>query len=223
MSRAAGAGCGRANNGLDLNRGKPPVHTTLYRAAEMPPEGEDGGAKMMTAEGALEHPTPRAIFGLHVTSRLPTFNEQMRDDIHERVTTLSEAISRGSRAGCSFCSSASRQLVWPRKKPRPTIHRVLWRTIRVCGWACERWRMGQLNIWKRPLAQIEEWCLAPSPWQGKGAMQTVALHAAPVLPTHFKQRIRDLAQAAHLHGIHQHIEHIGVGDHGLLQALQHGG
>jgi amidohydrolase len=163
-------------------------------AEELPPEGEDGGAKMMIAEGALEHPTPKAIFGLHVTSRLPlgvigyrpgpvmasadnltitvhgrqthgampwfgidpivtaaqvvlglqtvvsrqvdltrepavvtigtikggvreniipdsvemrgtirSFDEEMRDDIHERVTTLSEAIARGSRAGCTVC------------------------------------------------------------------------------------------------------------------------
>lgn len=163
-------------------------------AEEMPPEGEDGGAKMMVAEGALERPTPKAIFGLHVTSRLPTgvvgyrpgptmassdtlkitvkgsqthgaapwmgvdpivtsaqvvlglqtvvsrtidlteepavvtlgsirggvrgniipeqvemagtirtFNEQMRDDIHERVTTLAEAVARGSRAHCQVC------------------------------------------------------------------------------------------------------------------------
>ncbi len=163
-------------------------------AEEMPPEGEDGGAKMMIAQGALENPVPRAIFGLHVTSRLPlnvmgvrsgptmassdklkititgrqthgaapwlgvdpivtaaqvvlglqtivsrglditrepavltigsirggnreniipdsvelrgtirSFDEAMRDDIHERVTTLAEAISRGSRAGCEVC------------------------------------------------------------------------------------------------------------------------
>ncbi len=163
-------------------------------AEEMPPEGEDGGAKMMIAEGALEKPTPKAIFGLHVTSRLPTgvvgyrpgptmassdklkitvhgrqthgaapwmgvdpivtaaqvilglqtvvsrtidlteepavvtigaikggvreniipdsvemrgtirtFNEEMRDDIHERVTTLAEFVSRGSRASCKVC------------------------------------------------------------------------------------------------------------------------
>lgn len=163
-------------------------------AEEMPPEGEDGGAKMMVAEGALEKPTPRAIFGLHVISHLNTgvlgyrpgptmassdklkitvlgrqthgavpwmgvdpivtaaqvvlglqtvvsrtidlteepavvtigairggvreniipdsvemrgtirtFNEAMRDDIHERVTTLAEAVSRGSRAGCKVC------------------------------------------------------------------------------------------------------------------------
>ena len=163
-------------------------------AEEMPPEGEDGGAKMMVAEGALENPVPQAIFGLHVTSRLPvgivgyrpgptmassdslkitvkgrqthgaapwmgvdpivtaaqvvlglqtvvsrtvdlteepavvtlgvirggvreniipdsvemrgtirTFNEVMRDEIHERVTTLAEAISRGNRAGCQVC------------------------------------------------------------------------------------------------------------------------
>ena len=38
-------------------------------AEEMPPAGEDGGAKMMVAEGALEKPVPQAIFGLHVSSR----------------------------------------------------------------------------------------------------------------------------------------------------------
>ncbi len=163
-------------------------------AEEMPPEGEDGGAKMMIAEGALENPVPQAIFGLHVTSRLPvgvvgyrpgptmassdslkitvngsqthgaapwmgvdpivtaaqvvlglqtvvsrtidlteepavvtigvikggvreniipdkvemrgtirTFSELMRDEIHELVTTLAEAVSRGNRAGCQVC------------------------------------------------------------------------------------------------------------------------
>jgi len=41
-------------------------------AEEMPPEGEDGGAKMMIAEGALQNPTPQAIFGAHVVARLPT-------------------------------------------------------------------------------------------------------------------------------------------------------
>ncbi len=40
-------------------------------AEEMPPEGEDGGAKMMVAEGAMDNPRPDAVFGLHVTSRLP--------------------------------------------------------------------------------------------------------------------------------------------------------
>jgi amidohydrolase len=163
-------------------------------AEEMPPDGEDGGAKMMIAEGALEKPVPGAIFGLHVTSRLnagmlgyrpgPTmassdrfrinvqgrqthgaapwlgvdpvvtsaqivvglqtivsrtldiarepavvtvamirgglreniipeevemrgtirsFDEDMREDIHERVTTLAEAVARGSRAHCRVC------------------------------------------------------------------------------------------------------------------------
>ena len=163
-------------------------------AEEMPPEGENGGAKMMVEEGAMDNPRPAAVFGLHVTSRLPvgvigyrpgpamassdtlkitvlgqqthgampwygvdpivtaaqvvlglqtvvsrqidltqepavvtigsikggvrgniipdsvemngtirSFDEGMRDDIHERVTTLAEAISRGSRAGCKVC------------------------------------------------------------------------------------------------------------------------
>jgi amidohydrolase len=173
-------------------RGK--VKFIFQPAEEMPPEGEDGGAKMMIAEGALQNPVPQAIFGLHVTSRLPVgligyrpgptmassdklkitvhgrqthgaapwlgvdpivtaaqvvlglqtivsrgldiarepavvtigairggvreniipdsvemrgtiraFDEGMRDDIHERVTTLAEAVARGSRAGCTVC------------------------------------------------------------------------------------------------------------------------
>ncbi len=35
-------------------------------AEEGPPTGENGGAKMMIDEGALENPKPSAIFGLHV-------------------------------------------------------------------------------------------------------------------------------------------------------------
>ena len=163
-------------------------------AEELPPEGEEGGAKLMIEQGAMDNPRPAAIFGLHVTSRLPlgvigyrpgptmasadnlkitihgsqthgampwfgvdpivtaaqvvlglqtvvsrqidltqepavvtigvikgglreniipdsvemrgtirSFDEAMRDDIHERVTYLAEAISRGSRAGCTVC------------------------------------------------------------------------------------------------------------------------
>ena len=163
-------------------------------AEEMPPQGEEGGARLMVKQGVLQNPVPDAIFGLHVTSRLPTgvvgyrpgatmassdrfsitvhgkqthgaapwlgvdpivtaaqvvlglqtivsrgvditrepavvtvgmikggvreniipdsvemrgtvrtFDEEMRDDIHERVTTLAEAIARGSRAGCKVC------------------------------------------------------------------------------------------------------------------------
>jgi len=41
-------------------------------AEELPPAGEEGGAKLMIAEGALENPAPGAIFGLHVTSHLHT-------------------------------------------------------------------------------------------------------------------------------------------------------
>ena len=41
-------------------------------AEEMPPEGEEGGARLMIKQGALENPAPDAIFGLHVTSMLPS-------------------------------------------------------------------------------------------------------------------------------------------------------
>jgi amidohydrolase len=163
-------------------------------AEELPPEGEDGGAKMMVEQGAMEDPRPAAVFGLHVVAMLPvgtlgyrpgptmaandtlkitvegrqthgampwggvdpivtaaqvvlglqtivsrevdlthepavvtigsikggvrgniipdsvhmegtirSFDEAMRDDIHERVTYLAQAIARGSRAGCKVC------------------------------------------------------------------------------------------------------------------------
>lgn len=165
-------------------------------AEELPPDGEDGGARLMIEQGALASPRPGAIFGLHVTSALPlgvvgyrpgpvmasadnfsitvhgrqthgampwrgvdpivtaaqvvlglqtlvsrevditrapavvtvgtikggqreniipdsvemrgtirTFDEPTRDALHERVTTLAEAISRGARAGCKVCIS----------------------------------------------------------------------------------------------------------------------
>lgn len=32
-----------------------------------------------------------------------TFDEEMRDDVHERVTYLAEAIARSARAGCTVC------------------------------------------------------------------------------------------------------------------------
>src|SRR5690606_29666767 len=40
-------------------------------AEEGPPPGEDGGAQMMIAEGALDDPRPEAIFGLHVVPGEP--------------------------------------------------------------------------------------------------------------------------------------------------------
>lgn len=39
-------------------------------AEEGPPAGEEGGAKLMVKEGALENPRPDAIFGLHVMPSL---------------------------------------------------------------------------------------------------------------------------------------------------------
>ena len=189
-------------------------------AEEMPPEGEDGGAEMMIREGALEKPVPQAIFGLHVTSQLPTgvlgvragptmassdrfhitvqgrqthgaapwmgvdpivtaaqvvlglqtvvsrnlnitqepavvtvgmirggvreniipdkvemrgtirsFNEDMRDDIHERMTTMAESIAKGSRAQC--CVRIQKNYPVTINDPaltaamRPTLQRVV--------------------------------------------------------------------------------------------------
>ena len=49
------------------------------------------------------------------------------------------------------------------------------------------------------------------------------LHIAPILPTHLEQRIRDLAQGADPHRIHQHGEHIIAITGRLPKPLQHGG
>jgi amidohydrolase len=46
------------------------VKLIFQPAEEMPPAGEEGGARLMIKEGALENPAPAAIFGLHVTSML---------------------------------------------------------------------------------------------------------------------------------------------------------
>src|SRR6266851_4927188 len=44
------------------------VKFVFQPAEETPPIGEDGGAKMMVAEGCLRNPDVGAIFGLHVAS-----------------------------------------------------------------------------------------------------------------------------------------------------------
>ena len=48
-----------------------------------------------------------------------TFNEDMRDDIHERFTTLAEAVSRNSRAGCKVCIEKN----YPGDHQRPCSYR----------------------------------------------------------------------------------------------------
>jgi amidohydrolase len=50
--------------------------------------------------GVRENIIPDSV---EMRGTIRTFNEAMRDDIHERVTTLAESISRGSRAGCTVC------------------------------------------------------------------------------------------------------------------------
>ncbi|MEO8100989.1 MAG: amidohydrolase [Betaproteobacteria bacterium] len=41
-------------------------------AEEMPPIGEDGGAKLMIEQGCMQNPQVDAVFGLHITSKLHT-------------------------------------------------------------------------------------------------------------------------------------------------------
>lgn len=46
------------------------VRLLFQPAEEGAPLGEEGGAKLMIKEGALDNPTPSAIFGLHVSTEL---------------------------------------------------------------------------------------------------------------------------------------------------------
>src|SRR3989442_1042990 len=48
------------------------VKLIFQPAEEGPPRGEEGGARLMIKEGALENPKPEAIFGLHVTAPGPS-------------------------------------------------------------------------------------------------------------------------------------------------------
>src|SRR5204862_1791070 len=48
------------------------VKLIFQPAEEGPPPGEQGGARLMIKEGALENPKPEAIFGLHVIAGGPT-------------------------------------------------------------------------------------------------------------------------------------------------------
>ena len=48
------------------------VKLLFQPAEEGLPIGEEGGAQLMLKEGAFDSPTPEAVFGLHVSSRLPT-------------------------------------------------------------------------------------------------------------------------------------------------------
>ena len=48
------------------------VKLIFQPAEEGPPPGEEGGARLMIKEGALENPRPEAIFGLHVIAGGPT-------------------------------------------------------------------------------------------------------------------------------------------------------
>src|SRR5687768_6911460 len=47
------------------------------------------------------------------------------------------------------------------------------------------------------------------------------LHVPAIATAHLEERMRDLAERADAHRVHQHLEHVGVGDHGLPQALEH--
>lgn len=65
-------GLGLAEIFMDLREQLPGTVKFIFQPAEEgPPEGEEGGARLMVKEGALENPRPQAIFGLHVMPMYP--------------------------------------------------------------------------------------------------------------------------------------------------------
>jgi amidohydrolase len=50
--------------------------------------------------GVRENIIPDSV---EMRGTIRAFDEEMRDEIHDRVTTLAEAVARGSRAGCTVC------------------------------------------------------------------------------------------------------------------------
>jgi amidohydrolase len=61
-----------------LSQMRDDIHGTVkfifQPAEEMPPIGEEGGAKLMIEEGCMQNPKVDAIFGLHITSKMHTNN-----------------------------------------------------------------------------------------------------------------------------------------------------
>jgi amidohydrolase len=59
-----------------LSQMREDIHGTVkfifQPAEEMPPIGEEGGAKLMMEEGCMQNPKVDAIFGLHITSKMHT-------------------------------------------------------------------------------------------------------------------------------------------------------
>jgi amidohydrolase len=54
----------------------------------------------MIRGGLRDNIIPDAV---EMRGTIRTFDETMRDDVHEKVTYLAQAISRGSNAGCDVC------------------------------------------------------------------------------------------------------------------------
>ena len=59
-----------------LSQMRDDIHGTVkfifQPAEEMPPIGEEGGAKLMIEQGCMQNPKVEAIFGLHITSKMHT-------------------------------------------------------------------------------------------------------------------------------------------------------
>ena len=75
------------------------------------------------------------------------------------------------------------------------------------------------------ITNLYDLCLQPLPvlrYQLSIAQQNrlTNSHIAPILPADLEQGVGDLTQRAVAHGVHQHLKHIVIGQHRLLQALE---
>ena len=70
-------------------------------AEEGPPEGENGGAALMVADGALETPRPSAIFGLHIGSRELNTLYYARGPMHASADVLKIRVTGRQTHGAS--------------------------------------------------------------------------------------------------------------------------
>ncbi|MDB6024225.1 MAG: amidohydrolase [Verrucomicrobiales bacterium] len=71
-------------------------------AEEGPPEGEEGGSRLLIKEGALENPRPLAIFGLHTTAEIQTGKIGVRAGGAQAAADTFEIIIHGKRAHPAF-------------------------------------------------------------------------------------------------------------------------
>lgn len=71
-------------------------------AEEGPPQGEEGGSRLLIKEGALENPRPLAIYGLHTTAEIETGKIGARSGGAQAALDTFEIVIHGKTAHPAF-------------------------------------------------------------------------------------------------------------------------